>query len=172
MRPVRQRLSSATFSPWVPMNRYPSSFSVALGLIFSSNKNLTAQVEYTLDPLEDQPCNLSRTTTTATLKLVNHGLSVGDSVVVSEAPAPFVGTYAVASVVDQDTITYTVANSGATSAYDAKVKPLRVFVHPVLNGITANADSNFSAPPTACRVRATAYTAGYVDFDIIPASML
>lgn len=171
MRPVRVRLAAAGRSPWIPINRYATSISIALGLMFSSNKNLTAAVEYTLDPLERQDCNITRSTTTATLVLTNHGLSVGDSVVVSETQSTSLdGTYAVASVVDQNTITYTVANSGATVAIGAKVVPLRVMTHPVLTGITANTDSNFSAPPTACRLAVTAYTAGYVDLDVISGS--
>jgi len=170
MRPVRVRLSAAGTSPWIPINRYATSISIALGLIFSSNKNLTAAVQYTLDPLVDQPCNITRSTTTATLKLTNHGLSTSDSVVVSGAGAPLDGTYAVAGVTDQNTITYTVANSGATVALSAMVIPLRVLTHPVLSGITSNTDSNFSYPPTACRLACTSYTAGYVDLDVISGS--
>lgn len=170
MRPVRVRLAAAGVSSWIPLNRYPSSYAVALALIFSSNKNLTANVQYSLDPLEGQPCNISRSTTTATLKLTNHGLSVDDSIIVSDADAPFAGTYAVASVSDQNTITYTVANSGATVATDAKVIPLRVQLHSVLNTITADADSNFSFPPTCCRLYVSSYTAGYVDLDVVSAT--
>lgn len=170
MRPVQVRLAAAGNSVWIPLNRYAKSIAIALGLVFSSNKNLTANVHYTLDPLVGQPCNLSRSTTTATLTLTNHGLSVDDSVVVDEAPAPFAGTYAVASVVDQNNITYTVVDSGATVAYDAKVKPLRVQLHPVLNAITADADSNFTVPPTACRLNVSSYTAGYVDLNVVPGS--
>jgi len=170
MRPVRVRLSAAGVSAWIPLNRYATSIAVALGLMFSSNKNLTAAVQYTLDPLVDQPCNISRTTTTATVTLTNHGLSVGDSVVVSGGGSPLDGTYAVASVTNQNVFTYTVVDSGATSAIDAKIKPLRVMTHPVLSGITANTDSNFSVPPTACRLAVTSYTAGYVDLDVVSGS--
>ena len=171
MRPVRVRLAAAGVSAWIPINRYATSIAIALGLIFSSNKNLTAAVQYTLDPLEAQDCNITRSTTTATLKLTNHGLSVGDSVVVSETQSTSLdGTYPVAGVTDQNTITYTVANSGATEAIAAKVIPLRVMTHPVLTGITANTDSNFSAPPTACRLAVTSYTAGYVDLDVVSGS--
>ena len=170
MRPVRVRLAAAGVSAWIPLNRYPSSYAVALALYFSSNKNLTANVQYSLDPLEARPANVSRSTTTATLKLVNHGLSVDDSIVVEAAPAPFAGTYAVASVVDQDTITYTVVDSGATAAFDIKVIPIRVQLHSVLNTITADADSNFSFPPTCCRLYVSSYTAGYVDLDVISAT--
>ena len=167
MRPVRVRMAADGSSAWIPMNRYPSSFGVALGVAFSSNKNLTAAVEYALDPLEGQPCNISRSTTTATLTLTNHGLSVGDSIIVSDAPAPLAGTYAVASVTNQNVITYTVTNSGATAAFGAKVIPLRIQVHPVLTGLTADADSNFSVPPTVARLTVSSYVAGYVDLNVV-----
>jgi len=169
MRPVRVRLAAAGYSAWIPLNRYPSSYAVALALYFSSNKNLTANVQYTLDPLESQVGVASRSTTTATLKLTNHGLSVDDSIVV-EGAAPFNGTYQVASVVDQNTITYTVVDSGAASAGGLSVIPMRVQLHSVLNAITADADSNFSAPPTACRLYVSSYTAGYVDLNVITAT--
>lgn len=167
MLPIQVRISAAGSTNWVPIDRYPSSFSVALGVTFSSNKNLTVSVDYTLDPLVAQPCSITRSATTATLTLTNHGLSVADSVVVTGAGAPLDGTYAVAGVTDQNVITYTVANSGATVAVDVRVFPLRVTAHPVLNALTANADSNFSAPPTACRLRCSSYTAGYADLNIV-----
>lgn len=170
MRPVRVRLAAAGNSVWIPIDRYDTSIAVLLSLVFSSNKNLTANVQYTSDPLESQACNITRSGTTATLTLANHGLSVGDSVVVQGAGSTLDGTYAVASVVDQNNITYTVANSGVTVAVGAQVTPLRVFAHPVLTTITANADSNFTVPPTACRLNVSSYTAGYVDLNVISGS--
>lgn len=167
MRPVTQRLSATGNAPWITINRYPSSFGVALGVVFSSNGNLTALVQYATDPLVAKACNITRVTTTATLKLTNHGLSVADSVVVTCAGAPLDGTYAVAGVTDQDTITYTVVDSGVAAAVDARVIPLRVQPHPVLDALTADADSNFSVPPTVVRLRCSAYTAGYVDLNVV-----
>ncbi len=139
-----------------------------LGLAFSSDKNLTVDVDYSSDPLVPKPCNITRSTTTATLKLTNHGLSTTSWINVSQAGAPFDGDYKVASVVDQNTITYAVANSGATTSQgtNAQVVPLRVSKHPVLTGITADADSNFSVPPSVCRLTCTSWTAGYCDLNV------
>lgn len=167
MRPVRVRLTAAGYSAWVPINRYPSSFGVALALIFSSNTNLTASVQYALDPLVEQACSITRSTTTATLTLTNHGLSVDDSAIITCAQAPLSGEYTVASVTNQNVITYTVANSGATAVVDAKIIPMRVQLHPVLQSLTADADSNFMVPPTAVRLYVSSFTAGYVDLDIV-----
>lgn len=171
MRPTSVRLVAAGYSAWIPLNWAAIDISILIGLVFSSNKNLTANVQYVSDPLVPQKgVNITRSTTTATLKLTNHGLSVDDSVVVSDAPAPFAGVYTVASVVDQNTITYTVANSGAASATDASAIPMRVQPHPVLTTITADADSNFAYPPTAVRLYVSSYTAGYVDMNIVSGS--
>lgn len=168
MRPTSVRMAAAGVTPWIPLDTYDTSIAILLGLNFSSNKNLSVDVEYSTDPLVAQPCTITRSTTTATLKLQNHGLSTNDSIVVSQAGAPLDGVYQVASVTDQNTITYTVANSGATTSAgtNAQVIPLRVAKHPVLTTITANADSNFSVPPSVVRGNCTSYTAGYCDLNV------
>lgn len=167
MRPVRQRLSAAGVAPWIPLNRYSSTIAIALGVIFSTNKNLTAEVQYVTDPLVSQPCSISRSTTTATLTLTNHGLAVGDSVVVTGWDTLLDGVYAVGGVTNENVITFTVADVGATGSAGARVIPLRVQVHPTLTALTADAVGNFAYPPTACRLAVTSYTAGYVDLDVV-----
>jgi hypothetical protein len=168
MRPTSVRVTAAGPSAWVPLNTYATSIAILLGVVFSSNKNLTVDVEYSSDQLVPQDCKITRSTTTATLTLTNHGLSVGDSIVVSQAGAPLDGTYAVASVTNQNVITYTVANSGVTTTQgkNAQVIPLRISDHPVLSALTANADSNFTVPPSVVRLTCTAFTAGYADLNI------
>lgn len=61
------------------------------------------------------PCTATRVTTVATVTMPNHGLLVGDSIVVTGA-APFAGTFTIASVINSDTFTYAVSNANATSA--------------------------------------------------------
>ena len=170
MRPQTQRLSAAGNAPWIPLNRYGTSIAIQLGVIFSSNKNLTASVQYTNDLLVDKPAQFSRSTTTMTITLANHGLSVNDSVIVKGIGQGYDGTYAVASVVDQDNFTYTVTDAGPTAGVTIYVIPLRVTLHEVLQGLTANLTSNFTNPPTACRLICSSYTAGYVDLNVIPGS--
>lgn len=59
--------------------------------------------------------DLSRTTTTATATKTGHGYATGDTVFLpSTVAAPFAGTYTI-TVVDDDTYTFTVANSGSSS---------------------------------------------------------
>lgn len=168
-RPTSVRVSSTTASAWVPLNRYSSTIQVMLGLLFSSNANLTCDVQYTTDQLVPQPCNITRAGTAATLKLTNHGLSVADSIVVTQSgDANLDGVFAVATVVDQNTITYTVSNTGLTVVQGTQVIPLRVLTHPVLAGATTNQASNFNQPAQAVRLKASSYTAGYADLTITP----
>lgn len=155
-------VSSAASSAWIPLDRYQSSFSVSLAGVISSGATLTWKVEHTFgNVLRPEPCSISRSTTTATLSYTNHGLSVGDSIIVSGGGSPFDGTYAVASVVDANTLTYTVTNTGSTLV-SARVCLLPVFDHETLVGQTTDADGNYAFPCTACRLTVTAYTSGFV----------
>lgn len=162
-------VSSATSSAWVPFDRYQPNFSVALAGVISSGATLTWKVEHTFgDVFNGQACSITRSTTTATLVRANHGLSVGDSVIVVQAGPPFDGTYAVASVVDANTITYTVTNTDNTVAYgSAKVCLLPVFDHETLVGQTTDADGNYAFPCSACRLTVTAYTSGFVRLTVV-----
>lgn len=171
MRPIRiGPLSAAGNSNWIPLDSQQVAFAVALAGIPSSGAVLTWKVQHTFDDLSsdsERQVSIARVGTTATVTDANHGLSVGDSIIVMGAGAPFdtagfTGAAAdVASVVDANTYTYTVANSGATaSAAGARAKYLRVFDHAVLTGQTARADGNYAFPCAACRFVITAYTNG------------
>lgn len=174
MRAVTQRLSAEGNSNWIVLDQYATSYSVALSLVFSSNANMTCNVQYTMDdPFNEQFMFTAptRVTTTATLTLTNHGLTAADSIKVIGSGDPFDGTYAVATVTNQNVITYTVANSGlATGNRGGRVIVYRVQPHPVLTTITADADSNFTSPPRAVRFNCSVYTAGYCDFTVVQAS--
>ena len=67
---------------------------------------------------------LARSTTTATATLANHGYKTGDEIFIpSTVAAPFAGTFTITRV-DANTYTFTVANSGATSASAVAVQNL------------------------------------------------
>lgn len=170
MRPITVRQSAAGFTQWVQLNRLQKVTNVALAVKLSSGASLTYSVEHTFDDPHEVNTNFSiaRVTTTATVTQTNHGLSVADWVQVLNAGAPLDGTFAVASVVDADNFTYTVANSGATaSAGIATMLKARKFPHAILAALTASADSNYAFPPQACRLNITSYTGGFADFTII-----
>lgn len=171
-RPSTVRLSSATFSDWIPLNRYVSSFGVGFGVKLSDGATLTYSVQHTFDDIYERygVFSLTRSGTTATCTLVNHGLSVGDWVYPTACGAPFDGEYAVASVVDADTFTFTVAASGLTTKNPGGwIQTARVFSHTDIAGETASADGNYQFPPRACRLLVSAYTDGFADLTVISA---
>lgn len=173
MVPVTVRRSALGFTEWVVLDQYVRGFVVGLGAKMSSNGNLTYSVEHTFDPVMTpySPLTITRTTTVATITFTtNHGLSVADFVRIIGAGAPFEGSYAVATVPDQTSVTVTVADAGPTSVPSStKIVTARIFPHTTLVAKTASADGNYVAPPIACRLNVTAYTGGYVDLTVVQA---
>jgi hypothetical protein len=160
-------VSSASSSAWIPLNQWASSFAVSLAGVISNGASLTWKVEHTFGSvLRGEPCTITRSGTTATLVYTNHGLTANDSIIVSGAGSPFDGTYAVASVVDANTITYTVTNTGPTTAVGAKVNLLPVFDHETLVSQTTDADGNYAYPCSACRLTVTSYASGFVNLTV------
>lgn len=173
MRARSVTLSGVGFSRWIPLDRYGSYFGVGLGVKLSSGAALTASVQHTFDDIyqvfDASSFSLSRSGTTATVTMPNHGLSVGDWIQVLSADAPFDGEFLVASVPDQNTFTYTVAATGATVGGPfRRLQRAKVFNHATLNNLTASADGNYAYPPKACRLRCTAYTSGTVELRVVP----
>lgn len=176
MRPAEVSLSAVGFSPWIPIDRYVVGFGVAVGVKFSSDATMTVSVQHTLDDLyqvlEPYQFSLSRSGTTCTLNLSNHGLSVGDWVKVFNAGSPFDGEYLVETVEDANNVTFTVSNTDATTGGPyRRLQWARVFNHAVLAGITSSQDSNYAYPPRACRLRCTAYTSGTATLTVVPGGM-
>jgi hypothetical protein len=153
-------------SNWVPIDNNLFGFGLTLNCTITSGATITYKVQYTSDRIDFwQPCNITRSGTTATLKLQNHGISgTTDSIVVrGTGDSNLDGVYTVASIADANTITYTVANTGATlAANTAEVVVLRVFDHATITGKTANQDGNIAFPVTAVRLNVTAWTSGKV----------
>lgn len=169
-RPTTVRLSAAGSSPWIPLNRMSNSFGVGLGVKYSSNGNLTANVQHTFDdPYIETLCQLSRVTTSLTINKTNHGLSVADWVKIEgSGTAAWDTEYAVASVTDQNNFVVTVADAGPAAA-SARIKTARLFNHETLVALAASADGNYQFPPRATRLNVSAFTAGYVDLTVIVA---
>jgi hypothetical protein len=159
---------AAGASKWVPVDYTKANFGVALGATISSGAGLTYKAQHTLDsPYNLVPCSISRSTTTASLTLADHGLSVGDSLTVVGAGDPLDGTFAVAAVTDANIVTYTVANSGnAASDAGARVCTMRVLDHSTMTGKTTASDGNYAFPIKAVRVNVTLYTSGKVTLTV------
>jgi hypothetical protein len=168
---VSVTLAATGVSPWIPVNRYQVPFGVSLFGLPSSGASVTWKVQHTADRLDsdaERPISISRAGTVATVTDPAHGLSVGDSVIImGSGSSNLDGTQAVASIVDANTYTYTVVNTGATaSATGTRGKNLRVFDHATLTGQTARADGNYAFPVTAVRLSATVVS-GTVTLEIL-----
>lgn len=167
-RPQSVRLTAAGFSPWILLNRMTNGFGVGFGAKMSSNGNLTYSVQHTFDDLYERTlCLMSRSTTSLSIIKANHGLSTNDWAQISGGSI-WDGTYAVASITDQNTFVVTVADTGATSGL-FWVQTARVFDHSEIDDETASADGNYEFPPRAMRLIVTAFSAGYVDLNVIQA---
>lgn len=172
MRPKTVRLSAAGVSPWIPLDYRATGFQQQIGLhvALSSGANLTCSVQHTMDDLQtpSRAWSFSRSSTTATGTKTNHGLSVGDYLNIAGAGAPFDGSYAVASVVDADNVTFAVLNSGLTSLVGgfAKVISARVLTHDQLQGLTAGDDGNYVVSPRGVRLYISGHTSGFADLTV------
>ena len=167
MRPVSVTLSASGASQWAPVNCY-SEGPIGLYFDITSGATLTSKVQLTADDLiDDKYCAIAQSGTTATLVLFDHGLSVGDSVVVMGAhPADLDGERTVVSVVSVNIVTYTATNS-ATRAVEARAIPLRVFDHASMSAMTAKTQGSQATPVTGIRLNNTAYTDGTATLRII-----
>ena len=166
MRPVTVRMAAAGFSRWVLLDHYTTGFGVGIGLVFSDGATLECTVQHTFDDIyKETLCPLVRTTTSLNVNFPNHGLSVDDWVQLADTE--WAGQYAVATVVDANNFTVTVADSGSAAANPARVQTARTFDHDALTNIAANADGNYQFPPQASRLLVTAWTDGFVDFNLV-----
>lgn len=165
MRPITRTLGAAGVSSWVFLSSYKPNLSVSLAFIPTSGASLTGKIQHIFDdPYIKVPVTITRSTTVASMKKVAHGLTAADYLVVEGGGAPFDGEFSVATVVDADNLTYTVANSGLTTA-DSRCLAggARVFDHALMIAMTSRTDGNYQFPPSACRLNLTAYTSGKAD---------
>ena len=190
MRPVRVTLNAAGFSQWVPIDYTEAWFGVGIAVVLSEDGNLTYTVQHTfdsMDPLDyisNNAVTIARAGAVATVTDtgplgIGHGLSVGDSVLISSSGSPAVldsqpplwgnGTlgWNVATTPTPTTYTYAVANSGPTSDNgNAKAARLRVFPS-TLAAQTARGTVTYNYPVRGIRLYVSAYTAGFVDMLVL-----
>ena len=173
MQQTQVTVGSATTSAWIPLNTKKPYFATALFVGLTGTVNLTYKVQHAVPtntngdhkPISGNDANvlakLTRSSTTATLIWPDHGMTTADSIVVQGASTEMNGTYAIASIVDADTLTYTVTDAGATVAGDGfQVMLLKVFDHDVLAAKTTADDGNYAFPVPFCRLNVTSYTSG------------
>lgn len=172
MRPVLINRAALGPSPWVPMNYLQNAFGVGLGAVISSGATLTYKVQHAFDDpwANRRQVSIARAGTVATVTDINHKLSVGDTIwVVGSGSSNLDGEYDVATVVDANSYTYTVVNTGATAseANHTWLSSVRAFDHATVVGETTDMDGNYAFPIRLIRLNVTAYTNGNVDLMIL-----
>jgi hypothetical protein len=193
MRPVRVTVNAVGNSQWIPLDYLQNAFAVALAIIPWSTVTGTPSytVQHTFDDLAPQglqsnpQISISRSGTTATVTDLGpdglgHGLSTNDNVIITQTGSTNLDTPKTSvtgengdlgadiTVTGNTTYTYTVANSGPTTA-TGRVVRLRVFNNGDSRLVTASTrvDGNYAFPPRACRLKVTTQAAGAVDFLVL-----
>lgn len=176
MRPVTVRQAAAGRTEWTQVDYVNAAFGIGLAVSFSSDANLTAQVEYTFDGLGSGDFNSVQVVQSASALATvtdlgpdgnGHRLNTNDSVYVLGAPPSTVASGLVTvTVVDPTHYTY---NAGVSQTINqpAQAQGMRVFVHPTLVGLTARQEGYLAFPVVAVRLHITAYTAGACYLDIV-----
>ena len=172
MKPIILTQAALGNSAWAPLNQVQAEFGVGLGASVTSGAVLTYKVQHTFDdpgPDRRHLVSVSRAATVATVVDTDHRLSVGDSVTITGSGSTTLdGVFDVATVVDANTYTYTVANSGPTTDQtNTYAVSLRVYTHAVIVGQTGRIDGNYAFPVQAVRLVVTAFTSGKVDLTIL-----
>lgn len=168
-------------SAWVPLSYYQNPFSVSLE--YSPTVDAAGppvgSVQHTFDnpQVTRQPTSITRSGTTATVIDPGHGLLTGDCLMVFASGDPnlntIIGVGADVTVVDKDTYTYVVANTGITKAFPtANIVTLRIKDHAQLGtGGTSvpgasRLDGNYAFPVWAVRLKMSALSAGRADLTV------
>lgn len=170
-------ITAAGPSNWVPVSYYQNPFSVSLEYAPNADASgIMAKVQSTKDDPQSSHgvTSLTRVGTTVTVVDPLHGLATNDCVMVMNTEdtnldtARGVGTDV--TVVDVNTYTYVVANTGIlvpAAPHKVRVVTLRVDDHPIMTGMAARADGNYAFPCQAVRIRTTAYTSGSASLTVI-----
>jgi hypothetical protein len=171
MKPKTLIVNTATAGPstWVVTDWRQNPFSVSFYVDVQGTG--TYKVQHGFTDYYMKPYNsLTRALTVATLVTPTafpHGLQVGDCLVVQSAGAPFDGTYSVATVVDANTVTYTVANSGNTQAdQGSRILFIRVADHSTVTAKTTSSDGNYAFPVQMVRLNITLAGIGNYAFQV------
>ncbi len=174
-------LGAVGISPWVPLDYRQRPFDAGLQVqVPSTVTAVTYNLEVTTSRQSKTPAgigngdnviptSITRATTVATVVTpFLHGLNVNDSVIVFDsnptsspnADSPLTsldGQFLVASIINDTSFTYTVANSG-TAAAGNFVSYIPLFHQPIITGQTTAIFAGLNSPATAVRLNVTAYT--------------
>jgi len=164
-------LNAPGATPWWMTETKTTPFSVGVQVDCAGGGTYSYKLQYGFSTDYDvvQTDLLTRAAGVATLVFPsNHGLSVGDSVVVwgsanNNAGSTMDGTFDVASVVDLKTITFAVTNSGPTTvpSGQVRVKKIHCFDDTTFPAATAASKAgSVSIPANFMRIVAVTVTTG------------
>lgn len=177
MRQQVAELDLVGSSPWLftDNRRHGTDFNLGIQVTLAPASVLTYSVEQSKDrnAIERVRSDLSiaRVTTTATATLLDHGLKTGDSVVIYDTnftthnPEPNLEGRFDITVVDKDTFTYTVANTGQTAAI-GRVISYNVAPTGVTDEFT-EIETAIVEPLSALRLNITAFTSGSAKLTVL-----
>lgn len=167
---VTQGAAGATQWLFVDNRRFGTDFNVGLQTTLASGSTLTYDVELTKDRNTKErwkKVSIARVTTTATVTLTDHGLKTGDNVVIFDTnytnhnpESNLEGSFDI-TVLTANTFTYTVADTGQTSAIGRLIS-FNVVDHASIAGETTAQTGVQTEPVSAIRLNVTAYTDGAV----------
>jgi hypothetical protein len=186
------------YGAWVPLSYNVLSFNATIAGI-AWGGSVTWDLQFTLDDIifERPVKGASQAGTTITVTdlggtatnstqygpggMYGHGMAAGDCVILKGFGSNMDGTYDIASVPSNNSYTVTSdISQTAAAAAGARVTPLRVWLHPTLQGITTPRTYGpicISLPPDICptivmaiRPRISAAT-GNLDFTVLHAGM-
>ncbi len=166
MRLKRFTVAAGAKSPWIPLNR--RSWGEVGFMVSPQNGALgTYNVEVTENDIQfGEKATLSRVTTVLTIVLPNHGLTTVDGVfIVRTNNNDYSGFFEVATIVDLNTITVTVPDSGqgATTGFVSPVVGVDVSG---FTGASGRKSGNIFASVVAIRLDCTLCTVAPTDFYI------
>jgi hypothetical protein len=165
-------LSAPGNTPWWMADTKTTPYSVAVQVDCAGGGTYSYKLQhgYSTDYDSVQTDGLTRAAGVATLVFPsNHGLSVGDSVVVNgslgqgNTGSTMDGTFDVASVVNLTTITYAVTNSGPTTVFPGcvRVKKIHTIDNTTIPAATAaSKEAVITTPVNFFRVVAVTVTTG------------
>lgn len=171
-------MAAAGNSNWLPVNYWQKPFQVTVAASITAGAVLTYTVQHTSDdPQNARPItSLTRAGTVATVVDPDHRLSTGDSLTLQNSGDPNLDVTSVdVTVVDANTYTYVVANTGIlvpAAPWNVRVVTLRAYPHSdaALVGASTRKEGALTTPVQAVRLIVPTFTSGKVDLEVIQGS--
>lgn len=175
MRPAKVTAAGPGNSPWLPVSYLQQAFNIGLYAMPSSDSAgpPAYKIQYAVnDAAGPVSVGITRAAGVATVVDPAHGLVTGDDVAVSGTSNPGMDGVFDVTVVDANTYTYVVPNSGNTLGAAPTVQRMWVFDHPTMTGLVTRASGNLSVPVSSVRLKVTTLTAGKIQLAVLQGSPL